>query len=172
MKKLKSFTLMLAMASGSAFVLTSCTQDLCKDVVCQNGGTCVSGNCNCPAGYEGDSCQTETRAKYVGSYQAADICSSSGSSTYNVTVANGGQITEVSIANFWDAFTNAVVATVSGTTVTIANQDPDNDGFEVQGQGTFSAKRGGVAASIAFNYTITDTNTSQSDVCTSTWTKL
>jgi len=49
---------------GSAFVtvlllfIGSCSNDPCKGVTCQNGGTCQSGSCNCPAGYSGSSCQT------------------------------------------------------------------------------------------------------------------
>jgi len=30
----------------------------CATVVCQNGGTCVSGTCDCPSGYTGTNCQT------------------------------------------------------------------------------------------------------------------
>lgn len=38
-------------------VLFSCTPDPCKDVNCQNGGTCIEGECACPAGYTGDNCE-------------------------------------------------------------------------------------------------------------------
>lgn len=29
----------------------------CKDITCQNGGTCDAGTCSCPTGYTGDLCQ-------------------------------------------------------------------------------------------------------------------
>ncbi len=47
-----------------AFILLlflSCEKsDPCDGVQCQNGGVCVSGNCDCPPGYEGKLCQLES----------------------------------------------------------------------------------------------------------------
>lgn len=45
--------------SLSLFFLTflaSCKKDPCKNIVCENGGICVNGTCDCPEGYEGPSC--------------------------------------------------------------------------------------------------------------------
>ena len=33
---------------------------LCGDVVCQNGGTCFEGDCECAEGFEGQNCQTKS----------------------------------------------------------------------------------------------------------------
>ena len=38
--------------------LASCSTDACKDVVCENGGTCVEGDCECPEGFGGADCAT------------------------------------------------------------------------------------------------------------------
>ena len=41
-------------------LLFSCQKNnVCDGVQCQNGGVCVSGNCDCPPGYEGNRCQIE-----------------------------------------------------------------------------------------------------------------
>ncbi|MGH1336566.1 MAG: calcium-binding EGF-like domain-containing protein [Aureispira sp.] len=42
-----------------ALLFSSCTeQDACADITCLNGGTCDSGECDCPAGYSGELCAT------------------------------------------------------------------------------------------------------------------
>ncbi len=38
--------------------LQSCV-DKCRDVTCQNGGTCYDGECDCPTGYSGTNCEIE-----------------------------------------------------------------------------------------------------------------
>ena len=32
---------------------------LCQDVVCNNGGTCFEGDCQCTKGFEGENCDTK-----------------------------------------------------------------------------------------------------------------
>ena len=60
--KLRSILLSVLFTCG-AFLLvtyTACTKDPCKDVLCQNNGTCVDGNCKCPSGYGGSNCEIVT----------------------------------------------------------------------------------------------------------------
>lgn len=33
--------------------------DPCAGIICQNGGLCISGNCDCPDGYVGEFCETQ-----------------------------------------------------------------------------------------------------------------
>lgn len=66
----KSLLSFLAGAAIFAVSLSSCTSDPCKDVNCGTNGTCVEGNCECDPGYEGTSCETEMRAKFLGTYVA------------------------------------------------------------------------------------------------------
>ncbi|MEZ4983237.1 MAG: hypothetical protein R2769_16945 [Saprospiraceae bacterium] len=146
-----------------------CIEDPCFDKVCGSNSTCVDGDCICDAGYEKnaqDSCVLE-RAKFVGTYTVSDDCSSSGTATYIVTAIAGASDNMVAISNFWNVFNNPVVATVDGDALTIANQDPDSDGFTVEGSGTYSN------GTITMSYTITDTTVTPNDVdnCNSTWVK-
>ena len=66
MKKLQSALLFAFLL----FLLSSC-KDLCKNITCENGGSCNEGICNCPSGYSGENCEI------------VDPC-------LNVTCQNGG----------------------------------------------------------------------------------
>jgi hypothetical protein len=53
------------------FALSGCKKDQCESINCLNGGVCVDGTCECPAGYSGTNCEI------------FDQC-------FNVTCLNGG----------------------------------------------------------------------------------
>jgi hypothetical protein len=44
-------------------------KDLCTGILCQNGGSCITGTCACAAWYEGTTCETQVRTKYFGDYK-------------------------------------------------------------------------------------------------------
>ncbi|MCB9045759.1 MAG: calcium-binding EGF-like domain-containing protein [Chitinophagales bacterium] len=73
MKLLKNFIFpgLLTLFAFSLVLYASCNNK-CKDITCQNGGTCENGSCKCPTGYEGEFCET-----------ASDPCS-------NIDCLNGG----------------------------------------------------------------------------------
>ena len=66
-------TLLFAAFIGT-FLYTSCSQDVCNNVVCYNGGSCSSGTCLCPTGYMGTQCQTESVSIFTGAYGGYTIC--------------------------------------------------------------------------------------------------
>lgn len=168
MKKLQFLakTAFSVLAISAMLTFSSC-KDECKDVTCNNGGTCVEGTCDCATGFEGTSCDTEIRAKFQGTWTASDNCSLSGSDSYVVTSTDGTSIMDVNLTNFWGVFNNPVKASINGNTITIASQAPDNDGYFVSGTGTLTG------STISWSYTITNQNVTPnvSDVCTSSWTK-
>lgn len=86
MKALKPilFSALVLASIGSAIFYSSCKKDRCTDVVCVNGGYCDGGNCVCPTGFEGDSCQNYSRNRWVGNYNGGDSCSVVGARGYNI----------------------------------------------------------------------------------------
>lgn len=74
MRLMKNIALgaMLAIGAITTMTFTSC-KDVCKTVNCQHGGSCSDGNCSCPTGYKGNSCETEVRTTYVGTYKGNGV---------------------------------------------------------------------------------------------------
>ncbi len=90
MKNLKSLLMASFLTVGifSTTLFVSCNGDKCKDVVCNNGGTCneSDGSCNCAVGYEGANCDTESRTKLFGSYLLSGTDSDGG--TYSNLISS------------------------------------------------------------------------------------
>lgn len=70
MKSVKHIALsaLLTVGAFGTVLYTSCTKDECKDVVCQNSGTCNGGTCTCPTGVGGTNCETIFRTTYANTY--------------------------------------------------------------------------------------------------------
>ena len=133
--KNKLFKILGVVAIGM-FSFSSCETDACKDVECGANGTCVDGDCVCETGYEGLSCQTEERAKFVATYVGTIgiACPGSGSdnlTNQTITVGNSSNVNKVTI-NIAGSFT--LTATVSGTSMTIDNSS--QDGLNYSGNGS------------------------------------
>lgn len=192
MKKIN--LLLIALVSTMAITtMNSCT-DPCKDVTCENGGTCndeglcecadnyfgescetncvngtyESGTCGCDAGYEGDACDVESREKMIGTYSGSDACSTTGATaSYTSTVASSSASADgILVTGLWDGFfINTISATVNGDAITIPNQEPDSDGYTIEGSGTYTD------GSISWSFTVTEVATSGVDQCTMTGVK-
>ncbi len=72
MKKISYITgIIILLLFGSTAYFSSCVHDACvaRNVTCKNNGTCRDGDCICPSGYEGDSCQFKVNQKFAGYYK-------------------------------------------------------------------------------------------------------
>lgn len=58
-------------------LVTACKKDPCKNVSCQNGGTCSDGNCTCRLPWEGSRCEVDGRDKFVGAWSGTQNCGGS-----------------------------------------------------------------------------------------------
>jgi hypothetical protein len=163
MKKTRLFLAasLLTIGAFSTTIMTSCDKD---DKICD-------------AGYEGDDCNVEVRAKMIGSYTAADVntADASDAPSYVAQISNGNAVTVVNIANFSGGgsvggFSNLVVSNIEssgdGVSFSIPTQTPDNDGYSVSGSGNFNA----TTKKITIQYTIANP-VGQTNNYTGTWTK-
>lgn len=163
------FSALLTIGAFGAVTYTACKKDECKDVVCNNGGTCSSGKCVCATGYEGDKCETKFNAKYVGTWSVTETCGTATSTPYQVTItADASDPTKVLVSNLGN-----YNCTVGGTinfngTVNTANSSQltinDNKcGTQMNATGSISNGK--------LTFTYTATYTGGSDNCTATLTK-
>ncbi|MBL0315977.1 MAG: calcium-binding EGF-like domain-containing protein [Flavobacteriales bacterium] len=165
---MKTFSKIILMCmTFAALAIVSCKKedpDPCENVTCQNGGSCNNGSCSCATGYEGATCGTEQRAKFIGSFSASESCTS-GNYNYSFTVSNSGTgVSNVVLTNF-GGVTGTLSATISGSSITIPSQTIDVTGVAV----TFSGS-GQISGNImTISYTLSANG--GSDPCTATCTK-
>lgn len=140
----------------STVLFTACNGDKCKDVVCNNGGTCsaTDGSCMCAAGFEGGNCDTESRTKILGNYLLSGTDSDGGTYTNLVTTTTvsgasktkflinfGGSLIFTCTMSSASSFTidNVTIATISysgsgtyvGTTLSLSFTGVDVNGTVV-----------------------------------------
>jgi hypothetical protein len=160
MKKI-IMTLMTVASFATITTITSCNkeEDACKNVTCQNSGTCVDGTCDCTVGYEGTNCETEARTKYLGAFNGNEVCTT-GNSVVSVTVTTvAGDVTKVNFANLYGAGFNTTGTVQADGTITIATQ--------TFGTGTISGTASIVGGKVKITYVVTGGGLS--DSCT--WTQ-
>ncbi len=155
MKKIKLFLMTLGVTAGIAS-MNSCTEDKCKDVVCQNAGTCAEGVCTCAAGYEGTNCETEERTKFLGTYSCTVSYSdgSSADSGVPLIITSASNIEKVTFTFGGTVFT----AMVDGSTMTLDPATASGSTYTGSGSVTgsqLSASITETAAAGTLVYTIT-----------------
>ncbi len=161
--KLSQLTVVLGLSTAMLF--PSCKKDdPCDDVVCQNGGTCNDGNCACAGGYEGSTCGTEVRAKFLSAYNVTEACPS-GNYNYQITITTSSSGVDRVIINNFGGYNVSVSGSVSGSSLTIPNQQ-----INVQGTAATFSGSGQLSGNIlTISYTIS--SGSSSETCTKTCTK-
>ena len=120
------------------FLISSCKEkDPCEGVSCQNGGVCLTGTCNCPAWYEGTSCETQVRSKYYGNYTG--IFAAGGTSS-NTTFAFEASSDGVDYMKWGGSQT---LKLTSNTTFKIPLQKlyTSTKTYDIEGSGSFSGSQ-------------------------------
>lgn len=115
----------------------------------------------------GDDCKFDQK-DFIGDYLVSEDCSASPAASYSVTISANGE-TDVKLTNVWNLFVATVNATVDCETITIARQEPDSDGFFVEGSGTIEKSGGNVTINLTYTVTDeTDPANIKTDNCSST----
>ena len=136
--------------------LTSCEVDKCKTVACANGSICEDGACLCTDGYEGFSCETEMRQRYLGIWRVTEDGTIANAAQYSVAVERGSAPREIRIKNFYNSFTQPVKAYVNSDTLSIPLQAVNK--WKVQGRGQIKrSPYSGVNGLIELRYRVEDT---------------
>lgn len=156
----------LGVAAIATIGMVSCDTDACKDVECGVNGTCLEGDCVCDAGYEGVSCETEERTKFVGDWDFTDSCIPGSANSSEIKRSNA-EVTRVLVSNILGTdLEGQAYAVVDGVKITIPSQpvtDVDGDTWTV-------SSTSGTIANNSFSLTVTAVfGTSQPVVCTFTY---
>jgi hypothetical protein len=101
--------------------LTACKYDYCKDVKCENGGTCDNGLCRCTPVYEGERCEKLAREKFIGNWKGQGPGSYECVSPGLITIEAGSAKDEIIIKGF---YTTAGVGPNDYPVATNAGGDP------------------------------------------------
>jgi hypothetical protein len=128
--KTKLFQILGVVAIG-LFSFSSCETDACKDVTCENGGICVDGDCDCPAGFGGLNCGTAWAAAFTGTFNGVDNCEF----VYESTITSSAP-TSLSIGNIFGLAASGTATISSATTISIAAQTVNS--YDIQGTGTLN----------------------------------
>lgn len=128
------------------FLLAACEEDVCENVTCLNGGTCVDGlgTCECQPGYAGDSCEVYLLETFLGSFEADYGGCVNTAPEHRVGIEQVPGEESLRILNLGDyacpAGPLAVSATTTGSTITIDEQaiDCDDIVYTFSGSGQIS----------------------------------
>ncbi|MCW3121104.1 MAG: hypothetical protein JWQ38_596 [Flavipsychrobacter sp.] len=164
MKSFKQIALgvIIAVSAFGTVLYTSCTKDACKDVVCQNAGTCTDGKCTCPTGYEGTNCETKSRDKFVGTYVGTETCTV-GTDAYSITLAANSDALKLTYTNLYN---DNITATCTMTGLNTFSFSGTQGGATFSGTGTLSTN------TLTVTYTLSNpTAVPSSNTCTFTGSK-
>lgn len=144
MKKTIYYLLILLISS----TIISCKKSTsCGGLTCQNGSTCTSGKCECPAGYRGNSCEILTKndligATYKGSCQGScsttEFCADSVYISDNTTGPTKFYIELTTSTGYHKVLANSTSYNSNNTEVNFEIPTQPYGASTVQGSGTYS----------------------------------
>jgi len=141
----------------------NCNTLLCDVVLCENGGTCNNGDCDCPEGFSGLTCEVDDACLAI-------ECLNGGTCSLGICACPDGFTgAGLQIANFGAFDPNLVftAVSVSGNTISLALSEimTSYGVYLVEGNGVLSDD------AMTIDWTYTSTLDGVEDTCTGTWTR-
>lgn len=109
------------------------------------------------------------QADYIGSYGVSEDCSLNGDAAYIAGITVGASETDLKFINFWGLFLASVDATIDCETINIPRQEPDGDGYFVEGSGTIEKNSGVTTVSVSYTVTKESVTPIVTNTCTATF---
>jgi len=156
----------------AAFVFTGCVDDPCDSIECGVNGNPIesadgsSCSCECINGFEGTTCDVLATGKFIGNWDALDMCSSENfayDATINPLATDQTKVQVTNFGGFGELLSWSTV--ISGDTISIPLSDVQ--GLLAEGMGIMSTD----GNTINWEYTVTDA-TGGEDSCSGVWTKV
>jgi hypothetical protein len=130
-------------------------RDKCANVTCAYGGTCLNGVCLCTPGYDGPSCETVSRSKFIHHWEAAEVGSISPMVLYPVDISpSGDSITKVVITGLYHDFFPSLDGFIVADSLIIPTQIYKSK--RVIGRGYITDNSGSANSRIFFYYKVED----------------
>ena len=150
---------------------TSCTKDVCKEVICNNGGACAGGACSCPLGYESSTCANRTRDKFLGTWEGTNVCTS-GSYMTSFSINASSDDLQVVVNNPGGLGTTVNIAgtVINSTTLSFRNADVGGNRI-LTGTMTFTGDST-AATKMQFSYNLLPATGPSDDACNGSYVRL
>lgn len=130
--------IILTLSTVAMLFTSSCLErytDPCKDLNCGPNSTCdgLTKTCDCDLGWEGTTCTTETRVRFLGNYQVSENCSGT-INNYTCIVGTGFGPLDITINPIKGATLKGTVASNNG----IEFQTQSSGGYVISGTGNLN----------------------------------
>lgn len=123
--------LMLVLSISYLMLATAC--DPCRKTICLNGGECVEAVCNCPNGYEGETCELLTRNNYTGTWYGTGS-DGTYSTAVNWSVTSRPNVDELLVDG-------QMILKFNGSNITLLGITNPEIGYTYSGSGTISKSK-------------------------------
>jgi len=157
---------------GLSLFAAGCRQAPCEQITCLNGGTCIEGNCDCPQGFTGATCESFESTEFLGTFTAdyGDCLTVSPNHRVEIDISGGNDTTtQLRIFRLGDYACPSgelvVAASVTLNQLTIPAQTIDCGGVEYNFSGSGQLQGNVLTLNFTNSYAGND------DVCTATLEK-